>query len=220
MKRYWRLARVWIDKLSLRERALIFLAVAFVLAALLNLVLLDPLFEQKKTLTAQMIQRQEKTKQLQAQMAVLVQSRRDESQAPLHARLAQLKQQLADQESYLQSHREHLIEPSRMAGLLEQVLNNNGRLQLLSLQTLPVSPLIEQQPAAAGGKAQKQIYKHGVQIRVRGSYPELLRYVSALEKLPVQVFWGEVSLQTEQYPDSVLALTVYTLSLDKTWLTV
>ncbi len=220
MKRYWRLARVSIDKLSLRERALIFLAVAFVLAALLNLVLLDPLFEQKKTLTAQMIQRQEKTKQLQAQMAVLVQSRRDESQAPLQARLAQLKQQLADQENYLQSHREHLIEPSKMAGLLEQVLNNNGRLQLMSLQTLPVSLLIEQPPAAAGGKAQKQIYKHGVQIRVRGSYPELLRYVSALEKLPVQVFWGEVSLQAEQYPDSVLALTVYTLSLDKTWLTV
>ncbi len=220
MKRYWRLARVWIDKLSLRERILIFFAVAFVLAALLNLVLLDPLFEQKKALTAQMIQRQEKIKQLQAQMAVLVQNRRDDSQAPLQARLAQLKQQLADQESYLQSHREHLIEPSRMAGLLEQVLNNNGRLQLLSLQTLPVSPLIDQPPAAAGGKVQKQIYKHGVQITVRGSYPELLRYVSALEKLPVQMFWGEVSLQTEQYPDSVLALTVYTLSLDKTWLTV
>jgi MSHA biogenesis protein MshJ len=34
------------------------------------------------------------------------------------------------------------------------------------------------------------------------------------------MFWGEVSLSVEKYPDAVMTLTVYTLSLDKTWLTV
>ena len=33
-------------------------------------------------------------------------------------------------------------------------------------------------------------------------------------------FWGEASLTVEQYPDAVLTLTLYTLSLDKIWLQV
>ena len=59
-----------------------------------------------------------------------------------------------------------------------------------------------------------------MQISLRGGYPELLRYVSALERMPAQMFWGEVTLSVEQYPYSVLTLTLYTLSQDKTWLTV
>jgi MSHA biogenesis protein MshJ len=48
----------------------------------------------------------------------------------------------------------------------------------------------------------------------------LLRYVTALEKMPAQMFWGEANLSVEKYPDAVFTLTVYTLSLDKTWLAV
>jgi MSHA biogenesis protein MshJ len=38
--------------------------------------------------------------------------------------------------------------------------------------------------------------------------------------LPEQMFWGEVSLSVEKYPDSLFTLTLYTLSLDKNWLAV
>ena len=130
-----------------------------------------------------------------------------------------------------------------MADLLRQVLDKNGRLQLVELKTLPVSLLIEKpqadgiaaQPTAANAPdgplrqaqdgqkqpdSQKQIFKHGVSITVRGGYLDLLRYVTALEKMPAQMFWGEVNLSVEKYPDAVFTLTVYTLSLDKTWLAV
>jgi MSHA biogenesis protein MshJ len=220
MKRYWRLTRTKVDDFSLRERVLIFLAAAFMVIALVDLVLLEPLFEKKKDLTAQLIQRQEKMKELQAQMESLLQAKRNEVNSPLRVRSAQLKQQLQEQDSYLQSHRDHLVEPDKMAGLLEQVLNKNGNLQLLALKTLPAGLLIEKPQAAIGNNVQKQIYKHGVQITVRGGYLDLLRYITALEKLPVQMLWGEMSLTVDQYPDSVLVLTLYTLSLDKTWLTV
>jgi MSHA biogenesis protein MshJ len=59
-----------------------------------------------------------------------------------------------------------------------------------------------------------------VSITVRGGYLDLLRYITALEKMPAQMFWGEVNLSVEKYPDAVFTLTVYTLSLDKTWLAV
>jgi MSHA biogenesis protein MshJ len=106
--------------------------------------------------------------------------------------------------------------------LLEQVLKNDEKLQLVELKTLPISLLVE----PTGGQAQvngsrtQQIYKHGVEITVRGNYLDLLRYLTALEKLPARMFWGEVSLSVAQHPEAVLTLTVYTLSLDKTWLTI
>ncbi len=226
MRRYWELARTRIDDMSLRERAMIFAAAGFVVISLINSILLDPLLAKQRILSAQVIQQQEKMKELQAAIQSLLQARRDDENSPLRMRSAQLKQQLHDLDGYLQNRRSRLVEPDKMAGLLKQVLSKNGGLQLVEMKTLPVSPLIEKSEAENGAgqsaahDGQKQIFKHGVQISVRGGYLELLRYVSALERMPAQMFWGEVSLKVEQYPYSVLTLTLYTLSLDEIWLTV
>ena len=226
MRRYWELARAKIDDMSLRERAIIFVAVAFMVVTLINATLLDPLLARQKMLSAQVVQQQEQMKGLQAQMQSLLQAKQDDEHSPLRNRLAQLKQQLQAQDGYLQSRRDRLVEPNKMAGLLEQVLAKNGRLQLIALKTLPVSLLVKKPQAASGtaqpaaSSGQKQIFKHGVQITVRGGYLDLLQYLAALEKMPAQMFWGEANLIVDKYPDSVLTLTLYTLSLDKTWLTV
>lgn len=231
MKQYWDLARNKIDNMSLRERAMIFVAAGFVVISLINSILLDPLLAKQKALSVQVIQQQEKMKELQAAIQSLLQAKRDDELSPLRIRSSQLKQQLQELDDYLQNRSSRLVEPNKMADLLKQVLNKNDGLQLVELKTLPVSLLIDKTQAGKGAAAQasgsqtqsdaqKQIFMHGVQISVRGGYPELLRYVSALEKMPTQMFWGEANLNVEKYPYSVLTLTLYTLSLDKTWLTV
>lgn len=237
MKNYWEKARSTIDDMSLRERAMIFVAAAFVVISLMEVLLLDPLLARQKILSTQVTQQQEKMKEVQAQMQSLLQSQHDQEHSPMRVRVVQLKQQLQEQDVYLQSRRDRLVEPGKIAGLLKDVLDKNGRLQLVELKTLPVSLLIEKpQPAAVAGQSsnspatlpdtgkqpdqQKQIFKHGVQITVRGGYLDLVRYITALEKMPTQMFWGEASLIVEKYPDGVFTLTVYTLSLDKTWLAV
>lgn len=236
MNRYWDSARTRIDEMSLRERVLIFAAAAFAVISLINAALLEPLLAEQRVLSAQVIQKQEKMKELQAAIQAQLQARHDSETSPLRTRNAQLKRQLQELDAYLQNRRSRLVEPDKMADLLKQVLSKNGGLQLVALKTLPVSQLVEKTLAATGAEqsavaanaidgqkrsdAQKRIFKHGVQISVRGGYSELLRYVSALEKMPAQLFWGELSLNVEQYPNSVMTLTLYTLSLDETWLTV
>lgn len=236
MKHYWELARTRLDEMSLRERAMIFAAAGFVVISLMNSLLLDPLLAVQKTMAAKVIQQQEKMKELQAAIQSQLQARRDNESSPLRLRSAQLKQQLQQLDDYVQNRRSRLVEPDKMADLLKQVLSKYGGVQLVALKTLPVSLLIEKPQAGNGAEqpattehstdmqkqsgTQKQIFKHGVQISVRGGYLDLLRYVSALERMPAQMFWGDVSLNVEQYPNSVLTLTLYTLSLDKTWLTI
>ena len=221
-----------VDGLSLRERAMIFAAAAFMVVSLLDSLLLNPLLARQKLLSGQVTQRQEEMKEIESQMTALLQAKQADANSPQRERIRVLRQQLDEGAAYLKARRDKLVPPEKMAGLLEQVLHKNGRLQLVALNTLPASLLIEpsgdsaasQLPksAQAAGPAgpERQIYKHGVQITVRGSYADLLKYLTALEKLPAQMFWGAAKMNVIQHPTVELTLTLYTLSLDKTWLQV
>lgn len=222
MKDRWIIFVAKVDGMSLRERALIFAAIAFALVSLINSFFLDPLLVQQKRLSSQVVQQQERMKETQAQLGTLLQAKQADEHAPQRERIRQLRAQLAQGDAYLKQTQGRLVPPERMADLLEQVLSKNARLQLVALNTLPVSLFIEPTADAATRAAaqEKQIYKHGVQMTVRGSYADLLQYLTALEKLPTQMFWGMAKMNVVQYPNVELTLTLYTLSLDKTWLQV
>jgi MSHA biogenesis protein MshJ len=212
-----------VDGMSLRERALIFAACAFLVVSLIDSLFLNPLLQQQKKLSAQVVQQQEKMKEVQAQLAALLQAKQADAASPQRERIRQLRQQIAEGDTYLQDRRDKLVPPEKMAALLEQVLNRNGHLQLVAMNTLPVTPFIEQSAEAAAAHAtgqERQMYKHGVQITVRGNYADLTQYLAALEQLPTRMFWGTAKMTVVQHPTIELTLTLYTLSLDKTWLQV
>ncbi len=211
-----------VDGMSLRERALIFAAAAFALVSMINTFFLDPLLAQQKRLSTQVVQQQEKMKEIQAQLSSLLAARQADENAPQRERIRQLREQIGHGDAFLNDTRDKLVPPEKMAQLLEQVLSKNTRLQLVALNTLPVSLFIEPAADAATkvSAQERQIFKHGVQMTVRGSYADLLQYLSALEKLPTQMFWGMAKMNVVQYPSAELTLTLYTLSLDKTWLQV
>lgn len=217
MKHYWILASIKVEAMSLRERAMLFAIAALLLAFVVNALLLDPLMVRQKAISARLAQQQHETAALQEAIGTILQAKHEDEHSPLRARIAELKAQIQESEHFLKTRRDSLVEPGKMADVLEQVLRSNDKLQLVELKTLPLSLLVEAKPDA---KSARPIYKHGVQITVRGSYPELLKYLDSLEKLPTQMFWGELSFSVAKYPEAVLTLTVYTLSLDKTWLTV
>jgi MSHA biogenesis protein MshJ len=62
------------------------------------------------------------------------------------------------------------------------------------------------------------LYRHGVELTVRGNYLDMVSYMDALEGMPVRLIWGKANLTVEEYPNARLTLTMYTLSLDKKWM--
>ncbi|MDH2916915.1 MAG: type II secretion system protein GspM [Gallionella sp.] len=212
-----------VDGMTLRERALIFAAAAFLLVSLINALFLDPLLVEQKRLSTQVVQQQEKMKEIQAQLNALLQAKQDDKNAPQRERIRKLREQIAQGDAYLKGKRDKLVPPEKMADLLRQVLARNGQLQVVELQTLPVTLFIESSADDKTAKAatlEKQIFKHGVQLTVRGSYADLTQYLTALEKLPARMFWGMAKLNVVKYPNAELTLTLYTLSMDKVWLQV
>lgn len=212
-----------VDGMTLRERALIFAAAAFLLVSLINALFLDPLLVEQKRLSTQVVQQQEKMKEIQAQLNALLQAKQDDKNAPQRERIRKLREQIAQGDAYLKGKRDKLVPPEKMADLLRQVLAKNGQLQLVELQTLPVTLFIEtsaDDKTAKVAALEKQIFKHGVQLTVRGSYADLTQYLASLEKLPARMFWGMAKLDVVKYPNAELTLTLYTLSMDKVWLQV
>ena len=83
---------------------------------------------------------------------------------------------------------------------------------------LPSPVLAPPVAAAAAVKPREQLYRHGVEIELQGSYLDMVNYMTALEALPEQLFWGRAKLDAEQYPQVKLTLTLYTMSLDDQWM--
>lgn len=220
MKAYWEAFVAKVDGFSLRERILIFGAVAFALVSLINSLFLEQLLNQQKQLSSQVVQQQAKMQENRTKLDLLMKSKKEDERAPLRERIRQLRDQIAQGDEFLKAAQDRLAPPDKIAALLEQVLGQNTRLQLVALETLPVALFIEPSANAAAKIAvpDEQIYKHGVRITVRGSYADLLHYLTALENLPTRMFWGTAKMDATHYPQLDLTLTLYTLSLDKAWL--
>jgi MSHA biogenesis protein MshJ len=230
MKQQWEKISSKVDAMTMRERLLVLGAGVVLVVALINTLLLDPVLAKQKALRDQVSQQQQLMTEVQIQIAAVLQENSPSANTPQRLQLNQIRQEMAEGDAYLKSSRERLVQPEKMAEHLRQLLNRNNRLQLVALQTLPVTPLLEQgaangteqgnvaQASVSGAVPDKQVFKHGVQLKLRGNYLDLLQYLSALERLPQQMFWASAQMNVVQYPTAELTLILYTLSLDKTWL--
>jgi MSHA biogenesis protein MshJ len=238
MKQRWIKLAARINALTVRERVLVFAASAAAIVFVAHALVLGPLLRKQAALRAQVSQQQNNLAGIDGEITQKVQAYENDPDAPVRARLATVKAETAQLGESLRAMQKGLVPPERMAPLLDTILRANGRLQLVSMKTLPVGSVndlatagtAQAEPASRDGKsvhdaakaaaptAVDMLYRHGVEISVRGNYLDLVDYMGALESMPTQLFWGKALLEVEEYPNSRLTLTLYTLSLDPKWM--
>lgn len=213
-----------IDALTLRERVMLFAAVAALYLFLMHFFGLGPMFAQQELLRNQIVQQQNNLEGIDNEIRDKVQAAQVDPDAPARTRLAAVRGETEALAGSLRAMQNGLVPPERMAPLVEAILRANGRLQLVSLRTLPVEPVTGKEKAQAAGAAADGaapaalLYRHGVEVTVRGNYLDMIGYMAALESMPTQLFWGGARLEAETWPASRLTLTLYTLSLDAKWM--
>ncbi len=214
-----------IDTLSLRERAMVFVAAAAAILFVVYSLMLGPLFAKEDTLRAQIAQVRNNISGIDGEISARLQGFSIDPDAPNRARLAAVKADIDALGGKLRALEQGLVAPEKIAPLLETILAANGRLTLVSMKTLPVAAVAEASfnatPSAtpAGSVAPAALlYRHGVQVTVRGNYLDMINYMHALETLPTQLLWSSAALEVEDYPNSRLTLTLHTLSLDRKWM--
>ena len=232
------------NALQARERWLIVLAVLAGIVFVGDSLFIEP--ARKRALLAERsrISQSEQIKALNDQLLAL-QSPGNNPDVAAQAELAGLRMQLAEQSARLAVFEQSLVPPQQMASLLEDMIGHKTGLRLISLKTLPATPLLEKKaetkavakneaeseakpdaakeaakPTDVPAEKQAGLFKHGVEITLEGSYAELTAYLERLEQSKSKLLWSSVSLSAENHPKLVLKLTVYSLSLDRTWLIV
>ncbi len=221
MKTSWSGLLAKYDALAQRERRLVALAVLGGVLMIAGSGFVEPAYTRLQRAERGIAEQRAQLAALQVQSAIL-QAPGQDPEVRARAELAALKVQLNALHQRLTRVESSLVTPQRMSGLLEDLLGRRSGLHLLSLRTLPVTPLLEKKDSAAPGSKgpAEGLYKHGVEIRLEGSYAELTEYLLRLEKSSQRLIWSRASLAAEKHPKLVLTLMVYTLSLDRTWLTI
>lgn len=239
----WRQWSAKFATLTRRERAIVAAAVIFGGGFLIFNFGIEPLL--LRSSSAAQAESAARTELVQQQARLLgLQAQNSDPDAANKQRLAQARQKMVAIGERLAAFETGMVPPARMQAFLQGLLAKNRAIELLSLKTLPVALVgaamsVQQSQAAAatsvpvGVEPGKEgaasgvpsatgegIYQHGIELRMAGSYNDLLTYLEELERMPQRLMWNSISLTVEKYPRNIMVLRVYTLSLDRSWLTV
>ncbi len=233
MKERWKKLSARYAAMPPRERALLPGAVCFAILMLGHLLIIEPAYKERRTLQQRLSQETSDLTIAQAQLTVL-HAKLKHPDAEVRAQLEALRLQARQADDQFKQLQGSLVPPQDMSDWLSGLLQAQRGLQLVGLRTLPVTsltdladskkPVATPAPAAAASAPATDnptpdgwLYRHGVEVTVRGSYPELVAYLQTLERMPRRVYWGELKLDAQHSPAVVMTLVVYTLSVEKTW---
>ena len=194
MKAFMQAQAKRIDGLSLRERAIMFISLAAALVAVADALVISPRLAEHKALLAQ---RQAQTAQINTLRGELAGggANADTPAAKLARQLAEARARQQALDAEIARGLAQGAQGARLPDLLERVLRRYERLTLLRLATVApagntVTSMLESALAKVGGAGPLQ----GVEIVVRGSYPDLAQYVADTESALPALRWGALTI--------------------------
>ena len=225
------------DALQPRERIILAVAAAGVIYFLVNLLLLNPEQKKQKLLQQQIATQQKELLTFNTTNSQISGQLAQDPLAQARATRDSLKKSIAEVDALLGQ--ANATTP-QVGELIKSMLNASPGLTLVSLKTLPVATfyvakvapanpinVANQTPPTNPATANKDllvvpqatvpqapltIYKHGVEVSIKGNYLDMLPYLQNLQKYPKRLFWYDAKLDVTIYPESVLKITIYTMS--------
>lgn len=212
-----------IDASVMRERALIFFtALAFVFM-LWNFVVQSSIDKHTQDTRTQLDLLTTQRTAMQTQIAAATQSLLNDPDKQKKAQITQLQTDISGLENQLQSVSQNLIKAEQLPQALQEVLEKTSQLTLLEVKTLPAKELQfvalttanNAQPAPVSEETSAGVFQHVVELRVSGSYSQVVQLLVALERLPWRFYWQGLDYRVDHYPNAEVILRVYTLSSEE-----
>lgn len=123
----------------------------------------------------------------------------------------QLSEQIRQIDDGIQKSSNYLIEPEQMPELLQQLLAGYKGLKLVSISTKPTE-------AIESDIVNTQLYRHGLVVRIKGSFKTMADWLKSIEELPWVINWDRLKYQTEKWPTGDITIEIHTLSTKEAFL--
>ena len=202
-----------LDKLSKRDQIALFVIFIVVVLAIWFRLIYLPLSENIMAMEQDITQKTTDVENLQAKMAALKKIMNKDPDADNRQLLNSYLEENAELDKALASTSNQIITPQEMSALLEQLLKSQAGLKFVSLKNkAATAEFVESQnELEAAVNNVNTIYRHSVVLQMEGSYHNALSYLKTLEQLPWRLFWNDVEIETNGYPNALITLEVYTL---------
>lgn len=203
------------DRMSLRERVLVSVAMLASLVVACDTLLMQPLGMRENALSAQLAEIEDRM-----QTAADAVSTGPDATTVAEKKAQTLQSSLTSVNDEIAAASADLIAPERMAAMLHEVLAKQHGITLIDLHNEPVQSLAPAAPIADGAAPPpaQGPYAHPVVLVVEGNYHDVLAYLRALERLPYRLYWNRLELNTVRYPANRVRIELSTLSMDEQWL--
>lgn len=206
-----------IDARIMRERILIFLTVLAVVFMLWNFAQ-SPFDKKMQDTRTQLETLATQRAAFQTQITNITQGLLNDPNKIKNEQIEQLEEDIRKLENQLQNVSQNLIKAEQLPLALQEVLQKADQLTLLEVNTLPAQELqfvTTDGSAAADTENNAGVYQHIVELRVKGSFAQVVRLLISLEALPWRFYWQNLDYKVEQYPNAEIKLRVYTLSSEE-----
>lgn len=202
------------EVLSRRERVLIGIAL-LALVSIIGFMPLESLWK-KQTSISQQLKALEQENQISVQQIELYQQRltMDPNQ-DYQQRLVLLQQQNQEIDMQLNEQMVDMVPADYMPELLGNLLGQVQGIKLIKFTSIAPVPLL-----AVGDEKNLNLYSHGIRMSLEGDYFSVMRFVEAVEAMPDKLYWKRLDYKVAEYPKGMIDIEVYTLSLNKDFISV
>ncbi|MCW8832731.1 MAG: hypothetical protein OQK09_11685 [Colwellia sp.] len=207
--------------LTIREQYLIMLTGLVAIFFILFYLFIGPTSAANKQVSTKIERLKNSNQSLKSSVSELEFALQKDPNEATRDKIAQYEAKLAKVDAKLLSLTSDLINPVQMRHALLDLLKLEKGVSLLSFELLGAQPLLalnnetEDIPNALQDKARHNLYRHGIKIKLSGSYFNLQGYLKQLEQLPWKFFWQDFNFKVQAYPKSELEVIIYSLSTKK-----
>lgn len=231
-----------IDARVLRERWLIFLTLLALVFLIWQFALQSHLDNTRKTLEREQAKITGEQQSLDKKFSELMLSMATDPALDKQRQIEAFKTKIAAVETQLAGLSQGLISAEQLPKVLQEIFARAAAIELLEVRTLPAQELQLDTPIASASATTTSpnatlnsnpgsnpnstsnsttaqqgagVYKHSVVLRVRGSYPELVRLLQSIEALEWKFYWETLDYQVKNYPQADIMIQVFTLSSEE-----
>ena len=219
-------------ELTIREQYLIFLTGLVAIFFITFYLFIDAKMIENRNSAQQIVRLQSSTQSLKISTIEMQAALQRDPNEDTRNKIAQYEAKLAKVDVKLLTLTSDLISPVQMRYALLDLLKLEKGVSLLSFELLGAQPLLssessEDDPSKGNQSKEKaktesveppvglNLYRHGIKLKLSGSYFDLQNYLFQLEQLSWKFFWQDFNFKLTEYPKSELEIEMYSLGTKK-----
>jgi len=141
---------------------------------------------------------------------------------PKKIKLEMIGGQLSDIRNQLKQKTANLVQPEDMADVIKTIITSTKSLKIQRISKQKTIELSSEFTEVSNNKDEKdsapiKLYRHSMEILLKGNYTSTHQFLDKLEKMKKQVAFDAFEYIVKDYPQAEIKLIVSTLSLQKEW---